>query len=755
MSYCKNHVHNEKMFREEMALSYDDVLIVPEYSTLTSRTEADLSCKLGNLTLKYPIMSAAMDTVTGANMARELGLLGGMGIIHRFQSVESRLEEINNSKQIVTQEEPDKIPVGVAIGLKDSFDDCIRLANVSDVLAMDIAHADCEEIVRFIKELRPQMPHHCSLMVGNVATRTATSRLVKAGADIVKVGIGGGCFAAGTRILMSNGFYKNIEDVVAGDRIINKEGQPATVKKSFCSGVKKVIKIKNSLSPKDTIVTDDHRFWVGDLNSTSQTTLSSRGYSKLLDLQEKTIPKQSKYKWKQIGNTQQDVLLVPRKLTLELEETFDVPIKIRDGGNGTNNVVDKIDTILKPSYELGYIFGTFLGDGTSHCHYNKNKKSNSGRVNWYSGLEETKYVEKITEYVNIIFNRDVVVKTLKNNCKQVTLYHKPFADFLQSFGKKENKHLPENLFVKDTNYLNGIYDGLIDSDGHYGDDGRNSFYNTSIQLIELFNILNYIIKGYFPNSSSRGISHGTLENINQGNFNESFQSRTLKNNKVRFTKDYYVSKILKKEEMNLELPVYDLEIDDETHSFIADNVIVHNSACSTRVVTGFGVPNVTAIMDARQALKELGAGDHVSIVADGGIRNSADIAKAMAAGANCVMLGSLLAGTSESPGNVETNSNGDTFKMYRGMASNSAQVDFKGKLTEGTVAEGVSTLIPFKGPVRPIVEELMGGIRSSFSYGDARSWEEFYCNTSFVRVSKAAVKESVPHILSSHGHNIG
>lgn len=369
-------LYDDKMYDEHMALSYDDVLLVPQFSNLVSRTEVDLSCKfalplntgsINELKLKYPIMSAAMDTVTGDAMAREIGRIGGIGIIHRFQSVEDRMRAINNARIFVDTDEPPNIPVGVAVGLKDSIDDCVDLSHTADILALDVAHADAIEVIRFTEKLRKHIVPTCFLMVGNIATRFAAQRLIDAGANILKVGIGGG------------------------------------------------------------------------------------------------------------------------------------------------------------------------------------------------------------------------------------------------------------------------------------------------------------------------------------------------------------------------------------------------AVCKTRTVTGFGVPNVTAIMYAREAVNQRGAGDYVSVVADGGIRGSADIAKAMAAGANCVMLGSLLAGTSEAPGNIEVNENGEAYKMYRGMASNSAQVDFKGKLTEGTVPEGVSTLIPFKGQIKPIVEDLMGGLRSSFTYGDAKNCMEFYQNTTFVRVSKAAVKESVPHILTNRG----
>jgi len=167
------------------------------------------------------------------------------------------------------------------------------------------------------------------------------------------------------------------------------------------------------------------------------------------------------------------------------------------------------------------------------------------------------------------------------------------------------------------------------------------------------------------------------------------------------------------------------------------------AACSTRVVTGFGMPNITAIMNVKSAVKMNKFGRLITIVADGGIRNSADAAKAFAAGADCVMLGSLFAGTDESPGDVI---NGK--KLFRGMSSSSAQTAYRG-MTPGIVAEGVSVTVPCKGPVQKVVDNLTGGLRSSLTYGDATNLKEFYKNTQFVKVTRNSIAESRPHILDN------
>lgn len=172
------------------------------------------------------------------------------------------------------------------------------------------------------------------------------------------------------------------------------------------------------------------------------------------------------------------------------------------------------------------------------------------------------------------------------------------------------------------------------------------------------------------------------------------------------------------------------------------------SACSTRIVTGMGYPNISAIIEVSKAISDHKYGASITLVADGGIRNSGDIAKAIAAGADCVMVGGLLAGCDESPGEklLSANSGGQGQKMFRGMASKSAQEDWKGGLKEWTVAEGVTSYVDATGPVRGTIENLMGGLRSAFTYADAKTIEEFQQNTQFIRVTASCLDESKPRI---------
>lgn len=169
------------------------------------------------------------------------------------------------------------------------------------------------------------------------------------------------------------------------------------------------------------------------------------------------------------------------------------------------------------------------------------------------------------------------------------------------------------------------------------------------------------------------------------------------------------------------------------------------SICTTRVISGVGMPQFTAVQMVAEVCRPRG----VTVIADGGIRYSGDIVKALAAGADCVMLGSLLAGTAESPGNM-VKSQGRTFKEYRGMGSLKAMRkgsgDRYGQNSSGKlVPEGVEARVPFKGPLSDVVFQLMGGLRSGMGYVGAHDLDELRAKAQFVRITAGGLKESHPH----------
>ncbi len=174
------------------------------------------------------------------------------------------------------------------------------------------------------------------------------------------------------------------------------------------------------------------------------------------------------------------------------------------------------------------------------------------------------------------------------------------------------------------------------------------------------------------------------------------------------------------------------------------------SICITRIVTGAGVPQLTAVLECAEAARK----SDIPIIADGGIRNSGDITKALAAGASSVMIGSMLAGTEESPG-VTVMRNGRKYKIHRGMASVGASMKRGTEEAEDEaalleyVAEGIEAFVPYRGTSHEILAQLAGGIRSGLSYCGAKTLAELHQNASFVRLTSAALNESYPHDVES------
>ena len=172
------------------------------------------------------------------------------------------------------------------------------------------------------------------------------------------------------------------------------------------------------------------------------------------------------------------------------------------------------------------------------------------------------------------------------------------------------------------------------------------------------------------------------------------------------------------------------------------------SVCTTRIKTGFGVPQFTAIQDCRRV--------NCFIIADGGIKTPGDAVKAFVAGADGIMLGGMLAGTDETPGEIHQEykniseaasglPSGKKYKVFRGMASKEAQDEFMGSMNDWKTAEGVETRVPAKGPVSDVIADLMGGIRSGMTYVGANSISQIAERTSWVEITPAGYNEGTAH----------
>jgi len=161
------------------------------------------------------------------------------------------------------------------------------------------------------------------------------------------------------------------------------------------------------------------------------------------------------------------------------------------------------------------------------------------------------------------------------------------------------------------------------------------------------------------------------------------------------------------------------------------------SVCTTRIKTGFGVPTLYSVRECSRVDR--------SIVADGGIRSPGDIVKALAFGADFVMLGGMFAGTGVTPGTVIEDEQGHKVKAYRGMASREAQADFMGEMPEWKTAEGAATTVPYNQNEEAIIADIIGGLRSGLTYGGAATIRELQRKLNFTMITPASRLESLPH----------
>jgi IMP dehydrogenase/GMP reductase len=612
-----------------------------------------------------------------------------------------------------TKDEQGRLRVGAAVGVgPDALERAQALVDASvDVLVVDTAHGHSRGVIETVRRMREAFD--VQLVAGNIATAEAAEALIDAGVDGLKVGIGPGCHRAGTRILMANATYRNIEDVRAGDRVINGRGEPVTVLNAWCTGVREVMAVRHAAAPHETVVTPDHRYWVGDRSTTGAVSVASRGSGKVLE--RPTTRRESKLRWKEVGETEGDVFLLPRRIAFELPDGFSIDLTEYGGSPGDATVVD--------SYELGYVFGTFLGDGSTSLDV----------VAWHFGERETAVATKLADCLETVAGVRPTVQQDRRTVA-VRLRLAAWSRLLATCGERDEKHLPTRFVCGSPFYLQGLCEGLLDGGGFVDDGGRLCFRDTSRWLVELFGILCLLLYGSFPDVD-----------VDQG----SYEARLDVSHAKRHLRDFQVVEPLDRRDLGVAVPVYDVEVDCPTHSFIADNAVVHNSICTTRIVAGVGVPQVTAIHDVAQAAERYG----VPVIADGGITSSGDIAKALAAGADTVMLGSMLAGTDESPGDVVLY-HGERFKEYRGMGSLGAMKArgyskdryFQGDVedVDKLVPEGIEGRVPYKGKVGSVLHQLVGGVRQAMGYCGAPTIEALK-QARFVRITGAGLRESHPH----------
>ncbi len=710
-----------------------------------TRTVRELMTPMPLVTAPVGIVPADAAALLAKHKIEKLPLVDAAGRLAGLITVKDFVK--TEQYPLATKDAESRLRVAAAIGyFGDAWERATALVEAGvDVLVPDVANAQARLMLDMIRRLKSDpATRHVQVLAGNVATRAGAQALVDAGADGVKCGTGPGCLGAGTRILMADATYKNIEDVQAGDRVINMHGAPVTVVNAWCTGVRDVLALRHTQSGRPTVVTPDHRYWLGDLSTMSAASVSSHGYAKSLSTP--TRLGRGKVGWREIGADGRVVALAPRLVAFELPEH--IAIDLHDFAVRPSRLA-RYRTDIKDTYDLGFLFGTFLGDG--HAFLNQTNGRDIGNVSWSFGGDEDDLVDKLASVVQRVTGVPPVVQRVKS-CWIVRLYSLQWARLLGQFGKRTEKHLPGKYLCRSDDYLTGLRDGLLASDGHVEPSGRECFRNTSPQLVELWNVLTLLVRGSFPSVSWEKGSAGGLV-ADAANCRDSYRSRLDRGHAKRALGELQCVKVLSRKPLAEPAPVYDIEVDCPTHSFIADNVIVHNSICTTRVVAGVGVPQITAIHEVAKACKPAG----VPVVGDGGLQYSGDIAKAIVAGADTVMLGSLLAGCDESPGELVF-INGKQFKSYRGMGSLGAmasrgRVSFsKDRYFQADVAtddkivpEGIEGQVPYRGPLSAVAHQLVGGLQQSMFYVGAHTVPELQSRGRFVRITSAGLKESHPH----------
>ena len=653
---------------EKLHYDYNDVLIKPIKSSVYSRKDVDLERTIYFPMSKQtwtgvPIMSSNMDTIGTYEVYQVLNQEKIITCFHKFYSVDDfKKMDLN----------PDYFAISTGINDNDleKLDSIINEIEVK-FICIDVANGYMDKLIDICRKIRKLYPNKI-LIAGNVVCSHRTKELIKKGfVDIVKVGIGSGCFEGNTKILMANGLYKPIKEIMKGEWIINKDGKPVEVLNLFYKGKKHLITIKTNNSLEQTFVTPDHQYWVANLDHLSISTVKKGCIQKLIE-KNKNI---DKYKWVEINemNTKIQFGLFPKNITWNLPE-IDY-IDLSEFKSSMQEYDDKFIYIGKEKYKRYLEMNELLGNVIGSFLMNQNK------------------IKVIKDYVN-----DFEIY------KDLHSHESLIQKFLSSLGST----LPSKYYCINHYFIKGIYKGLLNINSIEYDEPKHT-WNLHKNLIELM---------YFC-VMSLGF-----------NYKLSSTDKTMIIKKNEETEKFYHHNIKKINSTSNLIDTFDIEVNSHCHSFIANNTIVHNSACLTRTQTGIGVPQLSAIDDCA-----IGAHDvNGFIIGDGGITNAGDISKGFGAGADFIMIGGLFGGHDENPGEIILKG-GKKYKQFYGTSSDKAMNTHYGKKKEYCSSEGRTLEIPYKGILKNTLEDLLGGVRSSCTYIGANKIEQIPEKCQFIRVN--------------------
>jgi IMP dehydrogenase len=684
-----------------------------------------------------------------------------------------------------------------------------------DAIVIDTAHGHSSRVIEAVKKVKSKFPE-IEIIAGNVATAEATKALLNVGVDGVKVGIGPGsiCLSEDAQILMFDNSIKRISNVELGEKVITHLGQARKVTKIYRRKYQgKMIEINAAGCPDKVQATPNHEFLAITFDVSDKTRskngakyfFSKPKYNKglqwiradQLKAQDVLVVPKQKYEPETCFfdlldtvphyNYNADAIwgnkigFNPNKesyriLSEKFETTNRVIERIVRGNLKTanslsvevNKYLDETNyqRILQPQKLHRHIFldenlmrlvGYFTAEG-----YVVGNEDNR-QLRFAFSDKEPEYCEDVKNLVSKIFGYDkTIFRKTPRHAVEVMIHNHAIAKFFEWLLPKGalNKRLPDFVLNQSPENLRQLLIGALRGDGCLTDARRIGYKTASPhlahQIAEVFMRLGFLasIQSYKPKNESHSISYYVRIGGEQAKrFAEEFPELNLefpaniKNKQDVFSDDeyFYVAIRTVKTLENQELEVFNIEV-EEDHTYIANRVAVHN--CTTRVVTGAGVPQITAINDCVEAAK----GSGVPIIADGGVKFSGDVVKAIVAGADSVMIGSLFAGTEEAPGEVIL-FQGRNFKTYRGMGSIGAmkQGSSDRYAQEGTVSdskyvpEGIEGRVAYKGTLAEMVTQLVGGLRSGMGYTGCKTIEELHKNARFVRITSAGLRESHVH----------
>ena len=501
-----------------------------------------------------------------------------------------------------TQDERGRLRVGAAVGVgADALDRCEALVEAGvDVLIVDTAHGHSRGVLDTVKEVKSRW--NVEVVAGNIATAEAVRALVANGADAVKIGIGPGCFAAGTRVLMADSTYRDIDQIVAGDRVINRDGAPVTVKRAFSTGIRDVISVRHTASAAPTVATPTTGSSWGT-SPPSRPPPSAAGVTRR-HWRSRPVSAPPRSSGRRSALSTEPCCSPPgRSSSSYRTRSRSTCATSRSASRSARPLPHDHSIRIRPRVPLRRLprrrarlrrpFSQ-LRDRSGFDLRRRRRAPRSGQ----------------SDPDHRTGHRGPARCPPGGSVDHIHLYSLQWARLLAQFGKRSEKHLPVQYRCTDPEYLRGLFDGLVDSDGHVGADGRIGFRNTSRELSELFGIVCLQVKGSLPETRPEPGSAGGLPGVADEDCLPSYKSRLNVSARKRHLPDQQVVKLLERKDLGVAVPVYDLEIDCPTHSFIADNVIVHNSICTTRVVAGVGVPQITAIADCADAAERARRAGH-------------------------------------------------------------------------------------------------------------------------------------------------